>query len=730
MLACRIFREERLPRKGVLASLISFSIGLMAASALRADVPLIALTPEEQAWVRQHPQIIVGLDPAWPPYSYYSSDHVLVGIDVDMLAALRSHTGINFVAQSGVTWSDVYARAQKHKVDMLGGMAETPEREAIFDFTEPYVQFPVGIITRNDAPFMLSVEELQGQKVSAARDYATTLFLKREYPNIHLIETQNVGDALELVSGHEAFATLDNLASANYTIKDHGLTNLKVAGILSDQFALRYGVRKDWPMLSEILRKALASISDRERETIKDKWIDLDVDDVLASRHYMHILLVCLGLVGAAILIMLAWNRTLMREVARRKLAELELSEARDRAVDSNRMKSAFLANLSHEIRNPLNAVLGFSELLKEDATDPHLKRYVDGIDAGGRTLLGIINDVLDLAKIEAGRIEIHRAPVDVRLILQETQALFAPRAQQKGLEFTQSVSPRLPKLVLLDELRVRQVLYNAVTNAIKFTTRGAVTLSADWVGQEKAPVQNDLILAVTDTGAGIPAEDHHRIFEPFAQREGQSPLLGGTGLGLAISKRLTEAMGGHLELESAPEKGSAFRFVFPNVQAVNEQASAPVGKAADLSDFHPIKVLVVDDLESNRELLKEYFQRAGHAVMDAADAEQGITCAQMQRPDVVLLDFRLPGMNGREAARQLKADPRTAQIPVILLSGSMEIAREAAADPTAPMLAKPLVYADLCAMLRRLLPHAVKAQPTAVTAPGGAPSPSESHRR
>ncbi len=514
------------------------------------------------------------------------------------------------------------------------------------------------------------------------------------------------------MSRNQAFATLDNLASANYIIKDHGLSNLKVAGIMSDQFALRYGVRKDWPELSAILGKALASITDRERETIKDKWIDLDVDEVLASRQNQRILLVCLGVVGLAILLVLIWNRTLTREISRRKLAEHELGLARDKAVDANRMKSAFLANLSHEIRNPLNAVLGFAELLKEEAADGKLKKFTDGIDAGGRTLLGIINDVLDLSKIESGRIEIHLAPVDLRMILRETQALFAPRAEQKGLDFTQTVAPALPKLLLLDELRLRQVLYNAVTNAIKFTSRGSVSLSASWPENGTAP-EKKLTLAVTDTGSGIPPEDHHRIFEPFAQREGQSPLLGGTGLGLAISKRLTEAMGGHLELESAPGKGSTFWFVFPGVKEVTAQAAQPVGRAADLSDFKPLKVLVVDDLESNRELLKEYFQRAGHQVVDAADADQGISCAQNQRPDLILLDFRLPGMNGREAAARLKSDPRTAHIPVILLSGSIEIAREAAADPSAPMLAKPLVYADLCALLRRLLPNAVKVKQT-----------------
>jgi CheY-like chemotaxis protein len=167
--------------------------------------------------------------------------------------------------------------------------------------------------------------------------------------------------------------------------------------------------------------------------------------------------------------------------------------------------------------------------------------------------------------------------------------------------------------------------------------------------------------------------------------------------------------MGGYLELESVPGRGSTFRFIFPQVSEAPPETRRTAVKKGDLADFKPLTVLVVDDLESNRELLKEYFQCAGHVVLEAVDAEQGIVCAKANRPDLVLLDFRLPGMNGREAALVLKTDPGTANIPVIFISGSIHLEAETPAAPGAILLPKPLVYADLVAALRRLLPDALK---------------------
>ncbi len=533
-------------------------------------VSSLKLLPEQEEWLRKHPQIRVGLDPAWPPFSFFSQQGEMTGMDPDMLHLLQQRLGVTFVPVSGKSWTEVYAKAKNGQLDMLAGVAETPERLAVLNFTEIYIEFPVGLITREDAPFMIGLPYLQGHVVAAPRDYAPTLFLQHEYPRQNLIFTDNVTDALRLVSKGNAFATLDNLASANYIIKDRGFSNLKVAGITDYQFGLRYGVRKDWPELIPILHQALESISDREREAIKDKWINLNVDEVLAGRSRERILIICLGIVAVPVLLVLVWNRTLAREVRLRQQAEIELREARQRADDASRMKSAFLANLSHEMRNPLQALLGFTELLKMETPDRKLKKYVDAIDVGGRTLLGIINDVLDLAKVEAGRLEIHLAPVDFRDVFRETLALFVQRAAQKEIDLTCEIDPALPSLIMFDELRLRQILYNCISNSIKFTQHGSICLRASFAPGLSAPAENVLTFEVSDTGDGIPAEEHARIFEPFAQREGQSSHLGGTGLGLSILKQLTELMGGHIKLESAPGKGTTFRFIFPRVEATS----------------------------------------------------------------------------------------------------------------------------------------------------------------
>ncbi len=630
-------------------------------------------------------------------------------MDVEMLKLVESRLGIHLIIVSGRNWSEVYGKVQTHDVDMLSGVALTPERTALLNFTEPYINFPVGIITRNDGPFMLQFPQLEGHRVAMPRDYAPTLLLQRDYPKVHLVLTETTGDAFQMVSRGDAFATMDNLASASYLIKDRGLANLKVAGITDYGFALRYGVRKDWPEFPAILQKALGSISARDLEVIKDKWINLDVDDMVVSHRYGHTLLLSLGVFAVVVLLVLIWNWTLAREVARRKAAELELREARNKAVDANQMKSAFLANLSHEIRNPLDALLGFTDLLKQEATDRKFQKYVDAIDVGGRTLLGVINDVLDLSKVEAGRLPIHLAPVDLRGVLNETRALFAERASRKGLEFDHEVDAAVPPYVLFDQLRLRQILYNTVGNAIKFTDSGSVRLGISFAPNSENTSKGMLTVSVMDTGIGIPPADQQRIFEPFAQREGQSPLFGGTGLGLAISKRLTELMGGRIEMESQTNRGSTFRFIFPNVKVASDPQLPKAPANSTLADFECLKVLIVDDLESNRELLKEYFVRAGHQVWEAGEAETGLILARNHAPHLIFMDIHLPGMNGHEAARKLRQEPSTADIPLIFLSGSTGVTFKSSDTANIVVLAKPLAYENLVAALRELIPHAIR---------------------
>ncbi|MCU7492636.1 MAG: hypothetical protein HF312_20535 [Ignavibacteria bacterium] len=249
---------------------------------------------------------------------------------------------------------------------------------------------------------------------------------------------------------------------------------------------------------------------------------------------------------------------------------EKKLLRAKEAAESADRAKSLFLANMSHEIRTPMNVIMGFSELLKQQVNDRKLQEYISGIIVSSKNLLMLINDILDLSKIEADRIEIRHEPVSLHLLLNEISRIFTSTLRRKGVSFNMKIEPGVPGTLLLDEARLRQILFNLIGNAVKFTDSGMVTLNVRSEAKSEDGGKADLYFEVCDTGIGIPEDQYELIFEVFRQREGQSnKKYGGTGLGLTITKRLVEMMNGRISVESKMGSGSTFRFNLPDVETV-----------------------------------------------------------------------------------------------------------------------------------------------------------------
>jgi len=353
------------------------------------------------------------------------------------------------------------------------------------------------------------------------------------------------------------------------------------------------------------------------------------------------------------------------------KKQTLELTKAKEAADAANRAKSEFLANMSHEIRTPMNAVIGFSDILASKITDKQHKSYLNSIQTGGKSLLTLINDILDLSKIEAGRLEIQYEPVNPQIIFTELQQIFSLKVAEKNLEFIMEIDETLPPALFLDETRLRQVLLNLIGNAIKFTDSGYIKLCAikeAYTNRE----QIDLIMAVEDTGIGVQAGQQALIFESFRQQDGQSTRkYGGTGLGLAISRRLVEMMNGHITVTSVPGKGSRFEITLREVKVATTLPVATQDNTFDSNNitFEKVRVLVVDDIESNRDLIKEYLSQVNLEVICAENGQQALLFVEEYHPALILMDIRMPEMDGYEATKRLKDDPTTADIPIIALT-------------------------------------------------------------
>ena len=285
--------------------------------------------------------------------------------------------------------------------------------------------------------------------------------------------------------------------------------------------------------------------------------------------------------------------------------AKSEANQLASQAEAANRAKSEFLANMSHEIRTPMNAILGFTELLEKKIEDELLGSYLAAISSSGKTLLGLINDLLDLSKIEAGKLSIEWEPVNVTLVIDEIERIFELQTRKKGLDLILEVDPALPKWILLDEVRLKQVLLNLIGNAIKFTESGHVRLSVGKSAAKGDTSRIDLVFRVEDTGVGIKEEEKDRIFDRFVQQSGQSTrTFGGTGLGLAITKRLVDLIGGTIEVKSEPDKSTVFivRLKELEVTAVDEKdAVSDKGGIEDESVFDPATILIVEDNQFNR---------------------------------------------------------------------------------------------------------------------------------
>ena len=387
-----------------------------------------------------------------------------------------------------------------------------------------------------------------------------------------------------------------------------------------------------------------------------------------------------------------------LSRVAERERASIELAGARDAAMESSRLKSDFLATMSHEIRTPMNGVIGLTSLLLSTDLDIQQQQYAEGVQSAGEALLAIINDILDFSKIEAGKLELEVVDFDLVQMVEEAAGLVAQAAQRKRLELVVHCSPDLPAGMRGDPARLRQVLLNLAANAVKFTAEGEVVLRAELV--EECGDRLTVRFEVTDTGIGIADADRARLFEPFSQADASTTRrFGGTGLGLAISRRIVDAMGGDLGLESEPGRGSVFFFTVPLTRQAEPVAALRPSVDVPLTG---LRVLVVDDNETNRIVLHDQLAAWGLAAELAEDADGALAqlaaAADAGAPfDVALLDADMPGTDGLELALRITRRPALAGTRLVMLTSSMDaIAVESRRAGISTRLTKPVRLSQL----------------------------------
>ena len=638
-------------------------------------------------------ELRVAFDVGFGPVTYVGEDGEASGFAVEMFRRVADAAGLRYRFVAMPSFQAGMQAVREREADVMLAAVRTFERLEFASFVGPYYTAPSVLVSRLDGGGWHSVASLGGRTLAVDAAHYLIPAIRREAPAVHILETGSVEHSFEAVQQGQADAAVTNLEVAVRLINSRFLGKLQVTGTVEGRPSeLYFMLRNDRPELATALKQGFDVTPENERHALANTWLRTEYRPGVSWWRVAAFVGPLFAALVVALLAMAFYNRRLKAQVQARERAEQALAVERDMARQTARAKAEFLAEMGHEVRTPLGAIAGGLKLLEREALPESTSRTLGSINRAAQHLVELLNNLLDAAKLEASKIEMHVQPLDVCRLVAEVIQEFEPLAQSRGVKLgTGLPNPPLPE-VMLDGLRARQVLANLVSNALKFTPPGgevATRLQGRVVGSNHSgtPIW-ELFFAVRDTGVGMSREVRERVFQRFVQAPGAEQRYGGSGLGLAIVRQLLDLVGGTIEVDSEPGQGSEFRVRVCVTQA--REAPAVQGASPWRS------VLLVEDDPVNQTLFAEELTAGGYELRVAASAEEALQVLRERQADVLVTDLNLPGQSGLELVAEARAlGEAAAPKRVVVLSGEDTPSGGAAAAGVDLWLAKPRGASD-----------------------------------
>jgi len=649
------------------------------------------LTKEEHEFLNSNSYVKIGLDPGNYPSCFFDKrEKKWIGISLDILDEISTLTGIKFqrVNNENVSWSDLLQMLKNGDVSIISELAQIEERYGDFLWSDPMHMLDYyALISHSDYPD-LKVNEISYVKIGLAKNTAYSAVFKKWFPHhMNIVEYESMGDAFNALLNGEIEMVMANQKRLLYLTHYLEYPSYKANVVFDYASEMRFGLNKNEDILCSIMNKALALV---DTYGISNQWMRQTYDYRLKVEK-AKLPWIVVSFFGLMLILVLLFNlfiryrkeglklENLVQErTVKLNLYQRELESALETAKAANKSKSVFLANMSHEIRTPMNSIVGFSELALDGETSEKTKDYLSKIRTNADWLLQIINDILDISKIESGKMELEKIPFDLHELFTGCRTVVMPKAVEKGILLHFYAEPSVGKKPIGDPTRLRQVFVNLLSNAVKFTNSGMVKLVSDITFMDEKSIT--IHFEIKDSGIGMTAEQVKIVFEPFAQAEsGTTRKYGGTGLGLPITKSIVEMMGGKLLVESTPGIGSKFSFelTFETVDvSMDELFEKKVAQNDIKKPVFDAEILLCEDNIMNQQVICEHLSRVGITTVIAENGKVGVDLVKhrmaegLKQFDLIFMDVHMPVMDGLEASVEINKYKTGA--PVIAMTANI----------------------------------------------------------